>query len=71
MKKAFRNSMFVLSFLGLFMIVSPKQAKADSAPPCQTYQVTCADGTVHNCIVCDEEDLIAFLEINCGVVIQK
>ncbi|MBQ8958230.1 MAG: hypothetical protein IJ057_06990 [Bacteroidales bacterium] len=71
MKKLVRKSMFVLSFLGLFTFGVPKQAKADSISPCTTYHVTCADGTVHNVIACDYEELLEGVMVACNISIQK
>ena len=69
MKNLFRKSMFVLSFLGLFTFGAPKQAKAESSFPCHTVILRCPDGTAQYCLICDETDIKAFLEINCGIVV--
>lgn len=70
MKKIFRKSMLILSFLGLFTFVAPKQVKAENDTPCDTYQVTCADGTVHNVIACGDEELLECILVACNIVIQ-
>ena len=55
MKNIVRKSMFVLSFLGLFTFVAPKQAKAEQPKeyPC-TATICCPDGSCRY-VFCDCE----------------
>lgn len=74
MKKVFKKSMFVLSFMGLFTITTPKLAKADPDPKtepekfCVTYKCSPSDPER---VVCGPDPAIVYLTIAeiCGVII--
>lgn len=71
MKKFFRKSMLVLSFLGLLTFVAPKQLKADSQqPPCQTVVICCGVDDCHYCYVCNVSDLVEAYAVICGIHIE-
>lgn len=51
MKKVFRKSMFVLSFMGLFTFAAPKQAKAEQNKYPYWTWICCPDGNCHLCYI--------------------
>lgn len=75
MKNIVRKSMFVLSFLGLFTFVAPKQAKADSSPGWpRSCWVCCPNGSCHCCLLEKPSDYWIYYELWCGgdnVVVNK
>lgn len=60
-----KKFLLIFAFLGLFAIVTPKVATAEA--PCATTTMTCSDGTTHIVFICDEEDIIAWAQILCGL----
>jgi len=65
MKKVVRKSMLVLSFLGLFTFVAPKQAKAEAPTfPC-TVLIICPDGHCQLVFCEDEEACWEAYALNC------
>lgn len=74
MKKVFKITMFVLSFMGLFIFTTPKLAKADpgleTEPDkfCVTFRCSPSDPIR---VVCGPDPAIVYLTIAelCGVII--
>lgn len=75
MKNLVRKSMFVLSFLGLFTFVAPKQAKAIPTPdigaPDFCMDFTCSNG--FNGTLCGPSEVAVLLKIMeiCGVSVYE
>lgn len=71
MKKVFRKSMFVLSFMGLFTFAAPKEVRAESNP-CYTIRICCDENNkdCHNVEVCNGDDILSALKKYCGVTIS-
>lgn len=70
MKKIFRKSMLILSFLGLFTFVAPKQVKAENDTPCQTMIICCGYDDCYYCLICDMASLRDAYFVKCGIVIN-
>lgn len=66
MKKIFRKTMLILSFLGLFTFAATKQAKAESGQgwPRQVW-VCYPDGSCHCCLLENPSDYWIYYGINC------
>ena len=69
MKKIFRKSMLILSFLGLLMFIAPKHAKAENDEPCQTILICCGIDDCHYCLICSMQDLREAYFVNCNIVL--
>lgn len=67
MKKIVRNTIFVLSFFGLFMFVAPKQTKAtDVVYPYKTW-ICCPDGNCHCCYITAPGEEAIYRATLCGI----
>lgn len=63
-----KKLLLVFAFLGLFTFLTPSVANA--AEPCIDVVLVCPDGTQHIVVICDYEDLQAWSELLCGVIID-
>lgn len=66
-----RNLLYLISLLALMFVSIPKTSNA--APPdgpCPNILITCPDGTQITGYVCNEEDLIFYLQYFCKLEVK-